>query len=123
MWATLPTLVCWAVEPGLGLRPHISQREHLQLSHPSGTSASACGSQASPFLISALPTSFSVASFVNPWSYGFSSASLELVIQVDCSVLVVLPVWSSEEVSVASTYFVATLDLKPPSFFQQLFTF
>ena len=70
----------------MGLRPHAPQGEPVQLNQPSRISATTHGNGASPFHISALPTSLqrNVASSVNPWLEDFCSASLQLFIQVDC---------------------------------------
>ena len=70
----------------MGLSPHTSQGEPLQLRYPSRISASTHGSGASPFHTSALPTSLNLAASVNPWLYDFSLGSLQLVyrtVQVD----------------------------------------
>ena len=46
---------------GVGLRPHTPQGKPLQLGYPFGISATTCGSRASTFHISALPTTLNVA--------------------------------------------------------------
>ena len=54
-----------------------------------------------------------MASLVNPLLQDFSLASLQLIIQVDCSLFwLLVPVWSWEEVSVAFIYSAAILELR-----------
>ena len=65
-----------------------------------------------PSCTSTLPTNLDVVSSVSPWLYSFSPACLHLVIQDDfLNYLVVISIWSGKEVSVASTYSAAILDL------------
>lgn len=66
---------------------------------------------ASPFQVSTFPTNLDVAFSVNPSSsvnpsfYDFWSGSLQFLILVDCSiVLVIIPIRSQEEVNIVSTY-------------------
>lgn len=85
IWAPLPCSSALVGEPGMGLRLHAPVGEPFQLTDPSRISAT-CGTEAIPFCISALPISLNVASSVKFGLWSFCSASLQLVIQVDCSV-------------------------------------
>ena len=71
----------------MGLRPHNPEgREFYIYNIPLASHPLLClGVRASPFYVSALLTSFYMASSVNPWLLYFNSARLQLVIQVDCS--------------------------------------
>lgn len=62
-----PTLVLWAWEPSLGVRPYPLQQEPLQLRYPSGISATAHKDQGYPFCIFIVPTSFILAFPGNLW--------------------------------------------------------
>ena len=68
MWVPLPDSAPLGGEPGLVFRPHVSQREpSLSCDIPMEPQLPSMGASASFFHISALPTSLSVTSPINPW--------------------------------------------------------
>lgn len=76
MWLLLPGSHALGWEPPWGLGPTLLRGNSPQRRYSSCTSAAACGS------LAALAANLDVTS-VNPWLYGFSSASLRLVIEDD----------------------------------------
>ena len=81
---------------------HFSERTPWQLKFPSGTSAATCGNPASP-LTPLLHLSLVIMLLSSQCSVGYSGWFLYN--------LAVVPDWSGEEVSVASTYFSTILGL------------
>ena len=98
-----PVLIFWAGKDSVRLRPHGPKREPLQLTQCSKISAATCGSRASFFYISALPTSPNVAFFVNPQLKDCISVNLHLFIHVGSSIFQLYSSWSWEEVSMFVT--------------------
>ena len=105
-WAPLPNSDALRLVTSFGLTPHTSQGEPLHLGHPYGISEAAHGSRASPLHIFVIHVSLSVTS-VNPWLWDLSSVGYSKWLFY---ILVVIPVWFWEEVSVTSTYFATVLD-------------
>lgn len=73
----------------MGMRPHaLRKREFLPPRYPSVfLAATEPECRDSPFLVSALLTRLCVASCVNLLFQYFSSSSLQLALQVECSVI------------------------------------